>query len=139
MNRLLRCTLLLLGVALFATPAQAQVYHSTFFAPVVAPTMVAPTVIAPTTVFYRPNRVTTYFAPVPVVPVTSFMAPVAAPIQVTNFYAPTATPVTTFFAPTVPVVVPTVAPVFVGRPAVVRSTVYFPGQPIRNVFRAIGP
>jgi len=136
MNRLLCCSLLLLGVAAFAAPAQAQVYYSTYYAPAYAPAMVAPQTV------YYPNRVTSYYAPA--MPVTSYMAPVAAPIPVTSYYAPT--PVTSYYAPTVAPVtayyaptVPALAPVYVGRPAVVRSTVYYPGQPIRNTFRAFGP
>jgi hypothetical protein len=29
--------------------------------------------------------------------------------------------------------------VYVGRPAVLRTKVYYPGQPVRNFFRAITP
>lgn len=143
MIRLLCSSLLLLGVVLFAAPAQAQVYYSTYYAPAYAPV-----VVAPTTVYYpSARRVTSYYAPTTTVlpataytttPVTTYMAPVAAPLPVTSFYAPTVapvTPVTAYYAPTVPAL----APVYVGRPAVVRSTVYYPGQPIRNTFRALGP
>jgi hypothetical protein len=53
-------------------------------------------------------------------PVTAFYAP--APV----YMAPAPLPVTTFYAP---------GPVFVRRPAVVPPRYFYPGQPVRNVFR----
>lgn len=96
MNRLLVCSLCLLGFALFAAPTQAQVVYSTYY--------------APTTAYYPPVAYSSYYAPVPV---TSYYAP-AAPVAVSSYYAPT--PVTSYYAPA-PVAV---APVY-AAPAVVRA------------------
>jgi hypothetical protein len=74
--------------------------------PVVQQTFVGPPVVQPNVTFFAPQPTVTYFAPQP----------------------------TMVFRPA-PVVVPT-APVFVGRPVVVRPRVYVPGQPVRNLFRA---
>ncbi len=142
MNRLLCCTFSLLGLAIFATPTQAQVYYSTYYAPTYAP------VVAPSTVYYpSANRVTSYYAPTTTVlpgtaytttPVTTYMAPGTqvpvtsyyAPTPVTNYYAPT--PVTSYYAPTATAV----APVYTTPVAVVRTSRYVPFQPVRNTFRA---
>jgi len=94
MNRLLCCSLLLLGIALFAAPAQAQYFYPSYY---------APPVVAPVVVY--PNRVTTYYAPAAM--------PVAAPLPVTSYYAPV--PVTAYYAP-----MPVVAPVY-AAPVVVRA------------------
>ena len=91
MNRLLVCSLCLLGFALFAAPTQAQVVYSTYY--------------APTTAYYPPVAYSSYYAPVPV---TSYYAPT----PVTSFYAPT--PVTSYYAPVA------VAPVY-AAPTVVRA------------------
>lgn len=94
MNRLIVCSLCLLGFALFAAPTQAQVYYSTYYAPARA---------------YYPPAVSysSYYAPVPV---TNYYAPT----PVTSYYAPT--PVTSYYAPA-PVAV---APVY-AAPVVVRA------------------
>lgn len=124
MNRLLCCSLLLLGVALFSAPAQAQVYYSTYYAPAYAPATV-----------YYPNHVTSYYAPA-AVPVTSYMAPAVGPFPVTNYYAPTPvtsyyapTPVTSYYAPA-PVAI---APVY-AAPVVVRARY----TPFRTTYRVYG-
>jgi hypothetical protein len=78
-----------------------------------------------------PGPVTAYYAPAPVVgygPVVStayyapapyyVAAPVAAPYYVASPYA--------------------VGPVY-ARPVVVRPKIYVPGQPVRNVLRAVTP
>jgi hypothetical protein len=78
-------------------------------------------------------------------PVVVHHAPVAmtvAPVVVTQ-YAPTVVNYVPA-APTVvyqPIVTTVPAPVYVpvGRPVIVRPKVYVPGQPVRNVFRAITP
>ncbi len=87
------------------------------------------------TVTYSPVVQTAVPAPVvtyrPVVPAPTvvYRAPVvAAPVTV---YRPVA-PVTVYS----PVVA---APVVAARPAVVRTKVYYPGEPIRNFFKAITP
>jgi hypothetical protein len=64
-----------------------------------------------------PVPVTTYYAPAPV---TTYYAPGPA------YYAPGPMPVTTYYGP---------APVYVGRPAVVPPRYFYPGQPVRNIFR----
>ncbi len=69
-------------------------------------------VVAYRPVVVAPRRVVTYYAP----PVY------AAPRYVTN-YAPVAAP----------------APAVYGRPVVVRTKVYVPGQPIRNALRWVAP
>lgn len=58
------------------------------------------------------------------VPVTTYYAPAYGPVPVTTYYAPA--PVTAYYAP---------APVYVGRPAVVPPRYFYPGQPVRNMFR----
>jgi hypothetical protein len=104
-------------------PAPAAA-HATYYAPAAvatSPTVVYSPVIAPTTTYYAPT--TAYYAPT-----TAYYAP-----AVTAYYSPA---VTAYYAPGA-VVAPTT--VVAGRPAIVRSTVYYPGQPIRNFFRALGP
>ncbi len=107
MNRLLCCSLLLLGVALFATPAQAQYFYQSYY---------APAVVAPVAVY--PNRVTTYYAPAAM--------PLAAPLPVANYYAPI--PVTSYYAPPV-----AIAPVY-AAPVVVRAR-YTPYRTTYRVYR----
>ncbi|NIP86177.1 MAG: hypothetical protein GTO03_11660 [Planctomycetales bacterium] len=97
---------------MFSTPAVT--HYRVAAAPVVAPTPV------------------TVYSPVvaaPVAPVTC-----ASPIPVT-VYSPVVAPVHVLAAR--PVVA--APPVLVGRPVVTRSKFYVPGQPIRNVFRWLGP
>lgn len=96
-----------------------------------APIIVARPIVQPTTTYapapvitYRPVAPTYYAAPTPVI---TYRPPVIA-------YAP-ALPVygaTTYS--TYPVV-----PTVVARPVIVSPKVYVPGQPIRNVLRAITP
>jgi len=63
------------------------------------------------------------------------MGPVYAPAPYVA-YMPVAGP-SPYCAYSVPVVAP--APVWVGPPAVVRYRVFYPGQPVRNVVRAVVP
>jgi hypothetical protein len=74
-------------------------------------------------------------APVPVVVQSYYAPPVYAyprPVVVAAPYL-VASPVVA-----APVVVPVPAPVYV-RPVVVHPKFYVPGQPVRNVFRAVTP
>ncbi len=80
------------------------------------------------------QRIVTYYAPVVAAPVTTYYAPVVSP-PVTTYYAPA--PVTTYYAPAATTVVAT--PVVAARPVIIRPKVYIPGQPVRNVLRAITP
>jgi hypothetical protein len=73
-------------------------------------------------VTYGPVVTTAYYAPVP------YLAP--APV-VMPYYA--ASPVVAYYGGPV-----AVAPVY-GRPVIVRPKVYIPGQPVRNVVRAVTP
>ena len=75
---------------------------------------------------------TTYYAPAVSTPVV--------PAPATTYYAPAATPVTTYApAAVTPVTTYSAVPVVYARPVVVRTKVYIPGQPIRNMLRAITP
>ena len=83
------------------------------------------------------QRVVTYYAPSVATPVTTYAPVVQRPV--TTYYAPpVATPVTTYYAPAV-TAVPVATPVVAARPVVVRTKVYIPGQPVRNILRAITP
>ena len=104
-------------------PAQTVTYQPIAPAPTVTYRPVAP---APT-VTYRPVAapVVTY-RPVAPAPTVVYRTPV------TTYYTPA--PVTTYYAPAPAV---TYSPVYPA--AVVRTKVYYPGQPIRNFFKAITP
>ncbi|MFZ5830932.1 MAG: hypothetical protein ACOY3P_12635 [Planctomycetota bacterium] len=107
----------LVGVLLAANTASAVWHHRAVVAYYPAPVVVAPVVAAPVVVarpVYAP-----VVAPVPVV----VARPVYQPIYAAPVVAPVAVP----------------APVVVARPVVVRQTVYYPGQPVRNVVRAVLP
>jgi hypothetical protein len=85
-------------------------------------------VVQPTVVqAYYPGAPAVYAGPAPYV---SYM-PVATPAPYVA-YAPVQT-----YAYSVPVVAP--APILVGRPAVVRTKVFYPGQPVRNVVKVVVP
>jgi hypothetical protein len=98
---------------------------------------------APTTAYYAPapTPVTTYYAPAPVVsapvPVTTYYAPAPVVVgrPVVSYYAPAAVPVTTYYAPAP--VTTYYAPAVVAPVGVVRSKVYYPGEPVRNFFKAV--
>lgn len=110
---------------LVLAPSPAVVQRTTYYAPA---TVVGPTVVGPT-------PVTTYYAPAPVVvarPTVTYYAPAAVPV--TTYYAPV--PVTTYYAPTTTYYAPAVIAAPVG---VVRSKVYYPGEPVRNFFKALAP
>ncbi len=66
-----------------------------------------------------------------------------APVVVSGpqaVYAPVVTGPRVVYAPVVPGAVMAAPPVWVGPPAViVRSKVYIPGRPVRNVVRAVVP
>jgi hypothetical protein len=95
------------------------------------------------------------YMPVGPVPVATYYAPAApvvtyGPVVAASYYAPApyyAAPAPYYVAAPVvaaPVVAPyyaapmAVAPVY-GRPAIVHPKVYYPGQPVRNVLRAVTP
>ncbi len=101
-------------------------------------------VAAPVTTYYAPApgvvapRVT-YYAPAPVVtaaPVTTYYSTTAVAAPVTTYYSTTAlaAPVTTYYAPAA-----LYAPVTYYPAGIVRSKVYYPGQPVRNFVRAVTP
>lgn len=73
----------------------------------------------PAVTVYRPAPVVTTYRPAPVVP-----------------YRPA--PVVTTYRPVYPTVV-TAPAVVTARPVIVDTDVYVPGQPVRNVLRAITP
>jgi hypothetical protein len=86
-----------------------------------------------------PAPAVAYYGPAPVVPYgpvvsTAYYAPapyyVAAPVVVPRRYY-VAAPVVA--APVV------VAPAYYGRPVIVRPKIYIPGEPVRNVLRAVTP
>jgi hypothetical protein len=90
-----------------------------------------PVVPAPAT-YYVPSPVVVqaYYPPVYAAPAPVYAVP--APVVVARPYlvaAPVVSPL--------PVAVP--APVYYGRPVVVHPKVYVPGQPVRNVLRAVTP
>jgi len=126
----------------YYAPAPTTAYYApapttTYYAP--AASTIVPSA-APVTTYYAPSYVApSYVAPVPsvVVPRTSYYAPVTV-LPTTAYYAPT----TTYYAPaaTTAYYAPAVAtPVVVGTPGVVSTKVYYPGQPVRNFFKAITP
>jgi hypothetical protein len=92
-----------------------------------------------------PVPVAAYYRPVPVV---SYSPVIAASYYApqTVYYAPpvpyyVAAPMATPYyaaSPVVPAAV-AVAPVYYGRPVVVRPKVYVPGEPVRNILRAVTP
>lgn len=146
---LMLCGSAALADDLVLAPSPAVVQRTTYYAPaVVAPqpvtTYYAPAPAATTTYYSAPGTVTSYYAPAPAAvvgptPVTTYYAP--APVVVARptvtYYAPAAVPVTTYYAP-VPVTT-YYAPAVVAPVGVVRSKVYYPGEPVRNFFKAITP
>ena len=81
----------------------------------------------------------TAYRPIVAQPVTTFspvIAPVA-PVGPVTYASPV--PVTAYSPVVVPAPVVATRPVVVARPVVTRTKFYVPGQPIRNVFRWIGP
>jgi hypothetical protein len=123
-------------VVVYPAPAPVVTYSPVLPAPTVTYSPVVPaTAVEPVTTYRPANEVITYspvVTPAPV-PVTTYYAP--APV--TTYYAPapvvTYSPVVTAYGPVV------AAPVVVGRPAYARTKVYYPGQPVRNFFRAVTP
>lgn len=107
----MKTLLALVAVAcVLGTVNMADAQVVTYYSPVVTP---APALVpaAGPTVVYRPAPVVTYYAPAP----------------------------TVVYSPVPTVVAPVPAPVYVGRPAVIRSKVYYRGQPVRNLLRAVTP
>jgi hypothetical protein len=89
---------------------------------------------APYTTSYSYSAPTvTRYAPVEVVPWTTYSAPVR------SYYAPVTTyytPVTTYYSP----VVTSYAPSYVvGRGSIGQPVLYVPGQPVRNALRFFSP
>jgi len=79
--------------------------------------------------YVAPRVVTAYY---PVAPVYAYPAPVYVPPPYV-VYSPC-------LPPPVPAAVVAPAPVWIGPPgAVVRSKVYIPGRPVRNVIKAVLP
>jgi hypothetical protein len=152
MKKIISLTAAFVGFCfLGAAPAKAQyVVYSPTRAPVVSAPVTSSVVTsspgacgcstAPTTTYYAPQPAnyaptTTYYAPT----TTSYYAPATtsyyAPSAYTSCYSPGYTSYyapayTSYYAP---------GAVVVGRPAVVSQKVYYPGQPVRNFFRAITP
>jgi hypothetical protein len=91
--------------------------------------------------YVMPTVVQAYYPGVPFyaypapTPYVSYM-PVAAPVPYMS-YMPVAPAPCAYGAYGVPVVAP--APVVVGPAAVVRARVFYPGQPVRNVLKAVAP
>jgi hypothetical protein len=90
--------------------------------------------------YYVPEVVSAYYPPVYAAP-APYLAP--APVAYSAFYAPpvvVARPRVTYL-PVVaaPPVAVAPAPVVYGPPAVFRTKVYYPGQPIRNTVRYVLP
>jgi hypothetical protein len=106
----------------------------TYYAPSVETTGVTTAYYAPTTTYYAPVT-TAYYAPAPVTtyyasaPAATYSAPTVAyyaPTPVTTYYA---TPVTSYYG---------TAPYYAGYGSIYyRPTLYVPGQPIGNFFRAL--
>lgn len=125
MNKLLFALLALLLVLGMGTAAEAQVPYYTYYGPTDYVTYYAPT----TTVY---SGYTAYSSGYVAAPVVTYR-----PVTPTVVYRPT-TVVT--YRPVVPTTVYSVpvyaapAPVYVGR-----QKYYVPGQPVRNVLRAITP
>ena len=86
-----------------------------------------------------PAPAVVYSAPAPVV--TYYAAPVAAcPAPAVTYAAPVVTYRPVAVAPVYRAGYPVaVAPAVVARPVVIGTDVYVPGQPIRNLLRAITP
>jgi hypothetical protein len=96
--------------------------------------------------YVRPTVARAYYPGVPVyaypapvmaapVPYAAYM-PVVAPAPYVS-YMPVAPAPCAYGAYSVPVLAP--APVVVGPAAVVRTRVFYPGQPVRNVLKAVVP
>lgn len=85
----------------------------------------APTYYGSRVTYYAPAPTVSYYSPTPTV---SYYAP--APTV--NYYAPA--PTVTYYAPTT-----VAAPVYLGKPAVVHSKVYYRGEPVRNLIRSVTP
>ncbi len=75
----------------------------------------------------------------PTAPVCASCTPVCASYTPACVYRPVAVPSYTVMRPAPVVYYAPPVPVFYGPPAVVRYKVYYPGQPVRNVLRAVLP
>ncbi len=83
--------------------------------------------------YVAPTVVQAYY---PMGPVYAYPAPVVVAPMPYVTYMPVAEPAPPcFYGP--PVVAP--VPMVIGRPAVVRYRVFYPGQPVRNVVKAVIP
>lgn len=117
-------------VSYYAPPLTAPVVS---YAPVVAPSYPPVVTYSPVTPVIAAPRVVSYYPAAPVVstyrPVVSTYQPVVSTYQ----------PVVSTYRPVVTAYSPAVSYGYAGSPVVVRPKVYVPGQPIRNVLRAITP
>lgn len=110
-------------VSYYAPPLTAPVVS---YAPVVAPSYRPVVTYSPVTPVIAAPRVVSYY---PAAPVVSTYRPVVSTYQ----------PVVSTYRPVVTAYPPAVSYGYAGSPVVVRPKVYVPGQPIRNVLRAITP
>jgi hypothetical protein len=81
--------------------------------------------------YVPPRAVAAYY---PGVPMYAYPAPVVAAPAPYVSYMPAPAPAP-YYSYGVPVVAP--APVVVGPPAVIRYRAFYPGQPVRNVVKAV--
>ena len=120
--------------------------------------------LSPRVAYYAPVPTTTYYAPAasyagtttyyaPSVPSTSYYAPSAEVVStpVTTYYAPSTTyaPMTSYYGSSVPATSyysgggysTYYAPysTYYSQPVIVSPKVYVPGQPVRNMLRAVTP
>ncbi len=141
-----------LVVAPIYTPLAGPVYGAQtvyYGAPAAVPqtTYYAPAAV-PQTTYYAPAAVpqTTYYAPAPVV---AYRPTVVRQGRAVVAYSPAVAPTVAYYgAPVVAYSPVAPAPMYaapgpmmvpVGRPVVVSTKVYVPGQPVRNFFKAITP
>jgi hypothetical protein len=138
MRRLFTVTAMTAVLALFLSVSEAVGQYYVYPAPVVAARPVATTVYqAPVTV-YRPAPVVYPAAPVVAAPTTVYR-PVAAPVPYTA-YRPVAAPVPyTAYQPVAAPVAYPAAPAAVFWSPYGGTEVRVPGQPVRNLLRAIVP
>jgi hypothetical protein len=106
---------------------------STLFAQCCGSAVVAyPRAVASYAAYYAPQPYVNYYAP-PVTPYVSYYAPA---VPYVSYYAP-ATPYVSYYAPYAVAVRPYYG--VVGSSIYGTARVYVPGQPVRNVARAVLP
>jgi len=120
-------TMALLMVALLATVSKADAQTYVTYLPASPAPVVAYYAPAPV-MSYSPVVTASYYMPQTVyyaAPASYYVAsPVVAPYYVASPYVPATV---------------AVAPLYYGRPVVVRPKVYVAGEPVRNVLRAVTP